>query len=244
MSWAPEAAWDPIAEHFVVFWASKLFESTDTNHTGASYARQLYANTTDFVTFTESEVWIDRGGDNIDTSVCVDPATNYYHRFSKAFDKVVQERSASLFGEWEVVFDGVGWDDHRQVEGPLCFVNNLDSSLIHVWVDDIADLAGEKQGYLPYETSTSPSSNKYYLCSQVYTGNLTSGVWTHSENYVLPSDPRHGTVISLTAAYVTTHMVDLLQLTLTVVKCRRLHPSASNSDADSALAKRNIDLSM
>ncbi|KIY70360.1 glycoside hydrolase family 43 protein [Cylindrobasidium torrendii FP15055 ss-10] len=183
MAWAPEATWDPVAEHFVVYWASKLYESTDTNHTGSSYSRQLYSNTTDFVTFTEAEVWIDRGNDNIDTTVCLDPETKYYHRFSKADGKwVIQERALSLFAEWETVFEGVGYSDHGQVEGPLCFTDNLDASLTHVWVDDIADRAGEVQGYIPYQTT-----------------NLTSGAWTLSEGYTLPTDPRHGTVFALTA---------------------------------------------
>lgn len=153
MSWAPEATWDPIAEHFVVYWASNLFDSTDTNHTGTTYSRQLTANTTDFVTFSDAEVWIDRNDSNIDTTVCLDPETQYYHRFSKTFGKtVIQERSQSLYGTWEVVFDGVAYAEHGQVEGPLCFQDNLNSTLFHVWVDDIADLPGEVQGYLPYES--------------------------------------------------------------------------------------------
>ncbi|KAF9024336.1 Arabinanase/levansucrase/invertase [Hymenopellis radicata] len=184
MSWAPEATWDPVAEHFVVYWASNLFDSADTNHTGTTYSRQLTANTTDFVTFSDAEIWIDRNDSNIDTTVCLDPETQYYHRFSKAFSKtVIQERSQSLYGTWEVVFDGVAYAEHGQVEGPLCFQDNLNSTLFHVWVDDIADLPGEVQGYLPYESD-----------------NITSGVWTDSVGYSLPADPRHGTVIALTAA--------------------------------------------
>ncbi len=98
---------------------------------------------------------IDRGAPNIDTTVCKDPISGYYHRFSKAYStKVIQERSLNMFGTWELVFEGIGYADHGQVEGPLCFVDNLNSSLFHVWVDDIADLAGEVQGYLPYQSGS------------------------------------------------------------------------------------------
>ncbi|KAK0447756.1 glycosyl hydrolase [Armillaria borealis] len=168
MSWAPEATWDPDAQHFIVYWASNLFAANDTAHSGSTYS---------------PEVWIDRGAPNIDTTVCKDPISGYYHRFSKAYStKVIQERSLNMFGTWELVFEGIGYADHGQVEGPLCFVDNLNSSLFHVWVDDIADIAGEVQGYLPYQSD-----------------NISSGVWTMSTGYTLPSDPRHGTVFALTA---------------------------------------------
>ncbi|KAK0207048.1 glycosyl hydrolase [Desarmillaria ectypa] len=184
MSWAPEATWDPVAQHFIVYWASNLFAANDTAHSGSTYSRLLYANTTDFITFTEAEVWIDRGASNIDTTVCKDPISGYYHRFSKAYGtKVIQERSLNMFSTWELVFEGIGYADHGQVEGPLCFVDNLNSSLFHVWVDDIADRAGEVQGYLPYQSD-----------------NISSGVWTMSTGYTLPSNPRHGTVFSLTVS--------------------------------------------
>lgn len=193
MSWAPEATWDPVAQHFIVYWASNLFVANDTAHSGSTYSRLLYANTTDFITFTEAEVWIDRGAPNIDTTVCKDPISGYYHRFSKAYStKVIQEPSLNMFGTWELVFEGIGYADHGQVEGPLCFVDNLNSSLFHVWVDDIVDLAGEVQGYLPYQSD-----------------NISSGVWTMSTGYTLPSDPRHGTVFAIT----TSEMANLASVT-------------------------------
>ncbi|KAH8804142.1 hypothetical protein DL96DRAFT_1563095 [Flagelloscypha sp. PMI_526] len=89
MSWAPEATWSPSLNKFVVYWASKLYASTDTNHTGTSYSRILYSTTSDFKTFSTAQVWIDPGTDIIDTTVAYDATTSTYHRFTKEYDWVV-----------------------------------------------------------------------------------------------------------------------------------------------------------
>ncbi|GLB45060.1 putative glycosyl hydrolase 43 family protein [Lyophyllum shimeji] len=72
MAWAPEATYDSSTGKFVVYWASKLYATSDTNHTGTSYARILYATTTDFKTFSTPAVWIDPGRDiHIETLHCI-----------------------------------------------------------------------------------------------------------------------------------------------------------------------------
>ena len=60
---------------FNVYWASKLFDPADTAHSGSSYSRQMIANTTDFTTFTDAEVWLDYGSSTIDTTAIFDEAS-------------------------------------------------------------------------------------------------------------------------------------------------------------------------
>ncbi|KAJ7480692.1 glycosyl hydrolase [Mycena latifolia] len=178
MTWAPEAMWDPTMKKFVVYWASNLYAASDTAHTGTTYPRIMFTTTTDFVTFSAAQVWIDPGVSIIDTTVAFDSASGFYHRFSKTNGQVVQERSTSLFGTWQSVTKGIGQAMFGDVEGPLVFLSNVFSGVWHVWVDDLSP-----QGYQPFET-----------------GNITSGVWTYSTGYALPTDPRHGTVFSISAA--------------------------------------------
>ncbi|KAF8713140.1 glycosyl hydrolase 43 family, partial [Rhizoctonia solani] len=176
MSWAPEAVYDAKAGHFIVFWASNLFAASDTNHTGTSYSRIMYANTTDFKTFTPAQVYIDTGSAVIDTSAIYDQATSTWHRFSKAVGNIVQEKSSSFFGKWTTVTTGIGNAEIGQSEGPTCFLSNRYAGVYHLFIDDLSP-----RGYVPFET-----------------GNITSGVWKKSTNYALPTNPRHGTVFGIT----------------------------------------------
>ncbi|CAE7217404.1 unnamed protein product [Rhizoctonia solani] len=178
MTWAPEAVYDAKAGHFIVFWASNLFAESDTNHTGTSYARILYANTTDFKTFTPAQVYIDTGSAVIDTDIIYDDATKTWHRFSKAVGNIVQEKSPSFFGPWTTVTTGIGNAEIGQSEGPTCFLSNRYAGVYHLFIDDLSP-----RGYVPFET-----------------GNITSGVWKKSTNYALPTNPRHGTVFGITTA--------------------------------------------
>ncbi|KAF7343011.1 Glycoside hydrolase family 43 protein [Mycena venus] len=177
MTWAPEATWDPTMKKFVVYWASNIFAASDTNHTGSTYAQIMFATTTDFVTFSAPQVWIDKGTAVIDTTVGRDPASGFYHRFSKINGLILQEKSTSLFRTWQTVANGVGQAQFGDVEGPLIFLSNVFSGEWHLWVDGISP-----QGYHPLETT-----------------NITSGVWTASTGYMLPPNPRHGTVFSISA---------------------------------------------
>ncbi|GLB45065.1 putative glycosyl hydrolase 43 family protein [Lyophyllum shimeji] len=90
----------------------------------------------------------------------------------------VRERSKTFFGTWTTVTNGIAHDQYGDVEGPLIFESNVYPGVWHLWVDDISP-----QGYVPFET-----------------GNITSGAWTHSNGYTLPTSPRHGTVFPVTAA--------------------------------------------
>ena len=54
MVWAPSAVWDDATSQYYVFWASRHYAASDTQHTGtANLDRIRYATTKDFVTFSE-----------------------------------------------------------------------------------------------------------------------------------------------------------------------------------------------
>ncbi|MES5819868.1 glycoside hydrolase family 43 protein [Streptomyces sp. RG80] len=191
MTWAPEATWDPKLGAYVVYWASNLYAADDTEHTGDTYPRMMYATTRDFRTFSEPKVWNDPGGGVIDSTVAKDG--DWYYRVTTD-DKVVGscsrdvvlERSRSLTAVdtpgttprvWQLVDDcvrtGVGTD---WVEGPTVFKDNSGDGW---WV--FMDEAGGR-GYLPFHTDS-----------------LADPDWSLPSDYRLPSRPRHGTVLPVTA---------------------------------------------
>ncbi|GAB1317061.1 hypothetical protein MFIFM68171_07271 [Madurella fahalii] len=94
-------------------------------------------------------------------------------------DELIQQNVAdSLDGPWEMVAEGIG-RGMPAGEGPLVFRDNVDREKWYLWIDDY--LRGG--GYLPFETN-----------------DLASGKWTASEKFRLPENPRHGYVVSITAA--------------------------------------------
>ncbi|QRV76472.1 glycoside hydrolase family 43 protein [Ceratobasidium sp. AG-Ba] len=187
-TWAPEAVWDPSQNKYMVFWASSLYATSDTSHTGSSYHRIMRATTTDFKTFSTAEVYIDYGYPVIDTTIAYDSASSTYYRFSK--DErgnsastpngkfPFEERSSSLLGSWSSVAVGIGKGSVSRGEGPTVFKSNTVANKWHMFIDEFGG-----RGYVPFETT-----------------NIGSGKWTLSTNYALPSRPRHGSVIPITEA--------------------------------------------
>ena len=133
-TWAPEAYYDTDIEAYVVFWASSLYEEDDTEHTGATYHRMLYATTQDFVTFSEPQIWQDAGTSRIDSTVLKEG--DQYYRFTKdeggvtGCTDIIQESSPSLLAQldgWSIVASCIGRDAGAQaVEGPTAFKANPD----------------------------------------------------------------------------------------------------------------------
>lgn len=191
-AWAPEAIWDDSRDAYVVFWASSLYD--DTGHAGASYNRMLYATTKDFRTFSEPEVWHDPGYSVIDSTLLAHEGT--YYRFTKderdpassspGSKFITIEKSGELTGKvWELVADCVGAGVVTQGEGPIVFAANSGGSggsgdFGGKWYLFVDEYGG--RGYVPFETD-----------------DLASGRWTPCTDYRLPSSPRHGTVVPVTA---------------------------------------------
>ncbi|SPJ73698.1 related to putative arabinase [Fusarium torulosum] len=185
-TWAPEAFWDSEKNSYVVFWASSLYNTDD--HSDNSYHRMLYSLTRDFVTFSEPEIWQDSKTSRIDTTVL--KSGNNFYRFTKdegsasGCTDIIQEKSASLLAgvdDWTVQATCIGADAGLQaVEGPTAFKSNPDDAQgekFYLFVDEYGG-----RGYVPLETA-----------------DLDKPDWKVSAKYKLPTSPRHGTVIPITA---------------------------------------------
>lgn len=193
-TWAPEAYWDEDLQQYVVFWASKLYAESDTNHTGSTYNRMLYATTRDFVTFSEAKIWQDRGESRIDSTVIRD--NGHYYRFTKdeggggtGCSDIIQETADELTAvdlpgnpAWTMQDSCIGRDAGTSaVEGPTVFrANEGDTSgnAFYLFVDEYGG-----RGYIPLGTD-----------------DLADPDWKVATGYDLPASPRHGTVIPVTKA--------------------------------------------
>jgi hypothetical protein len=192
-TWAPEAYYDTDIEVCVVFWASSLYEEDDTAHAGTTYHRMLYATTQDFVTFSEPQIWQDAGTSRIDSTVLKDG--DEYYRFTKdeggvtGCTDIIQESSTSLLAQldgWKIVASCIGRDAGAQaVEGPTAFKSNpndVNGEKFYLFVDEYTG-----RGYIPLETD-----------------DIANPDWKIASSYNLPSSPRHGTVLPITAAELAT----------------------------------------
>ncbi|KAJ0382158.1 hypothetical protein COL922a_013118 [Colletotrichum nupharicola] len=189
-TWAPEAYYDEDLGAYLVFWASSLYEDSDVNRTGSTYHRMLYATTRDFVTFSDTQVWQDAGMSRIDSTVIKSDGT--YYRFTKdegasgtGCSDIIQESSASLratLESWTIIDSCIGKKAGTSaVEGPTSFKSNpgdVHGEKFYLFVDEYSG-----RGYIPLETA-----------------DIGNPDWTVSSSYNLPSSPRHGTVIPVTAA--------------------------------------------
>jgi len=202
-TWAPEAYYDATIGSYVVFWASSLYEEGDVEHTGATYHRMLYVTTRDFVTFSEPEIWQDAGMSRIDSTVIQEGEV--FYRFTKdegaggtGCTDIIQERSSSLratLDSWTQVVACIGRDAGTSaVEGPTTFKSNpgdVNGEKFYLFVDEYGG-----RGYIPLETA-----------------DIANPAWKVSSSYTLPTSPRHGTVVPVTAK-------ELAGLTATTVAAR------------------------
>ncbi|KAF4445820.1 hypothetical protein F53441_10465 [Fusarium austroafricanum] len=185
-TWAPEAFWDASKNAYVVFWASSLYNTAD--HSDNSYHRMMYSLTRDFVTFSKPEIWQDSKTSRIDTTVLKSGSS--FYRFTKdeasvsGCTDIIQEKSSNLLAPvsgWSVQATCIGAKAGlKAVEGPTAFKGNpkdVNGEKFYLFVDEYGG-----RGYVPLETS-----------------NLDKPDWKVSKSYKLPSSPRHGTVIPITA---------------------------------------------
>ncbi len=180
-TWAPEAYWDPSQNAFVVYWASKLYATAD--HSDETYHRMMYATTTDFRTFSEARVWVDKGYSTIDSTIAEHDGV--FHRYTKDERSgtscgkfILAETSASLTStDWAFQTECIGSGTISHGEGPLIFKSNTEER----WYMFIDEYGG--RGYVPFTTT-----------------DLSSGQWSPASGSSLPGRPRHGTVLPLTYA--------------------------------------------
>ncbi len=190
-TWAPEAFYDKTIGAYVVFWASKLYDESDTDHSGNTYNRMMYSTTRDFRTFTPAKVWVDPGYSVIDSTVIENKGT--FYRFTKdernnsssspCSKFIFEEKSTSLRDlHWDYVAECIGKGSEgnpgiSRGEGPTIFKSNTEEK----WYLFIDEFGG--RGYVPFEST-----------------DLDSGTWRIPSDYQLPSRPRHGTVLPVTQA--------------------------------------------
>ncbi|KAK9425301.1 hypothetical protein SUNI508_13173 [Seiridium unicorne] len=186
-TWAPEAYYDSDLGAYIVFWASELYDESDTEHTGTSYHRVLYATTTDFVTFGDPVIWEDSGVSRIDSTVI--DVDGVYYRFTKdeggsatGCVDIIQESSTDLLAtNWTTITSCIGANaGTANVEGPTVFKANPD------------DVNGQK-----YYLFVDEYSGRHYL--PLETEDIANPDWQLSSSYSLPASPRHGTVLPITA---------------------------------------------
>lgn len=153
----------------------------------------LYATTKDFVTFSEPQIWQDAGTSRIDSTVLKEG--DEYYRFTKdeggvtGCTDIIQESSTSLLAQldsWKTVASCIGRDAGAQaVEGPTAFKSNpgdVNGDKFYLFVDEYSG-----RGYIPLETD-----------------DIANPDWKLASSYQLPSSPRHGTVLPITAAQLAT----------------------------------------
>ncbi|KAH7140238.1 glycosyl hydrolase [Dactylonectria estremocensis] len=209
-TWAPEAYYDDDLGAYIVFWASSLYDESDTAHTGTTYHRMLYVTTRDFITFSEPVIWQDAGMSRIDSTVI--KSDDVYYRFTKdegasgtGCSDIIQEKSSSLratLDSWTIIATCIGKNAGTSaVEGPTAFKSNpgdIHGEKFYLFVDEYTG-----RGYIPLETD-----------------DIASPAWKVSSSFNLPSSPRHGTVIPITAS-------ELSSLTQNLSKAKREEPAAS-----------------
>lgn len=199
-TWAPEAVWDDEKEAYMVFWsvlANKSWNNNGNWETGMYWTHHVYrCYTTDFVTFTEPEIYIQSEQQTIDASIIKEGDT--YYRFTKietdtgddifnanyGSKTIFMEKCKSLSGEWEMVttytLDGKHWSKVGGFEGPSIFkLNAKDTNGTDQWCLMLDDYGGA--GYTPFITN-----------------DIEKGEFTRAADINFDSHGRHGAFMSLT----------------------------------------------
>jgi hypothetical protein len=177
MVWAPSAVWDDATQQFYVFWASRLYASSDTAHTGtAGLDRIRYATTKDFKTFSAPKDYVaPTNTPVIDQEFQYLGQKGHFTRFIKNETtlQVYQENTTGgLFGTWTrvpgYVTSGSPW------EGTASFADNTVAGKYHILLDNYVE-------YVPFETT-----------------NIKGGKWAASSTLGFPTGLKHGSVTQLT----------------------------------------------
>lgn len=139
MVWAPSAVWDEETSQYYLFWASRQYSASDTEHTGAATTLDTirYTTTKDFVTFGEPADYL-----SLPDTAIIDQEFQYlgtpgaFARFYKdeTNGKIVQEMTTDgLFGTWTRLDGYVTTDNQR--EGPACFrITSRRTSTTSFWM--------------------------------------------------------------------------------------------------------------
>ena len=184
-TWAPQAIHDDQTGNYLLYWASTTGRDNFDKH------RIWAATTSDFRTFSEPFIFIERERPVIDTDIVRDPDTGRYFRFSKdeATKATLMESSDAILGEWTEV-EGFSLADLQGVEGPACFRLNGGGT------DDASgsDASSHSpQWCLMLDQYATGQGYKAWI-----TTDLASGEFEVAEATRFPFRFRHGSVLPLT----------------------------------------------
>jgi sucrose-6-phosphate hydrolase SacC (GH32 family) len=173
--WAPEAIYDEQKEMFLVFWASRVKKSDETQSKQRIYA----CYTKDFRSFTEVEEYLERENHVIDTTILA--IKNLYYRFSKdeTTKNIRMDVSNSLHKDSFIDVSAQVLEKLLGVEGPAAFKFN-DREEWCLMVDQFA----AKKGYLPLVTTDLSTGDFRILDANEYDLGKTI--------------KRHGSILNLT----------------------------------------------
>ncbi|KAM0374199.1 hypothetical protein ACHAPK_003909 [Fusarium culmorum] len=177
MTWAPSVVWDDATNQYYVFWASRHYAASDTQHKGeATLDKIRFATTKDFVKFSAPKDYHapeDTG--LIDQEFQYLGKPGHFVRFLKneTVNQVYQESTTTgLFGTWTRVPGYVR--PESPLEGPGSFADLRTPGLYHLLLDDYTQ-------YIPFQTS-----------------NILSQTWEKSDFPNFPKGLKHGSVTPLT----------------------------------------------
>ncbi|KAI4736492.1 hypothetical protein E4T50_13001 [Aureobasidium sp. EXF-12298] len=187
-AWAPEAYWEPLIDAYIVIFASRFWSDANPERTGPQPPNKLmYVTTTDFVTFSEAELYFYPGYPVIDATFIATPdqGPNVWYRWikSEVDYTIYQQRSENgILGDWVNV--GGASDDVRVTfasqysnnEGPLIFRDNLDAQKFHLWIDE-----NDLQTYIPATADTLDDMS----------------AWVPDDMSGFPKDVKHGKVLAV-----------------------------------------------
>ncbi len=173
-TWAPEVVYDEQNGDYMVFWASTTGRDDFAKH------RIWAARTTDFTTFGEPFVYIEKPNTVIDTTIVREGDT--YVRFTKdeRNKDITMETAPALDGPWEDV-DNFSLAGMQGYEGPECYVIEPATDEKPAAWCLILDHYAQGRGYQPYVTE-----------------NLTGGQFEEGAGFRFPFRFRHGSVLPLT----------------------------------------------
>lgn len=183
-TWAPKAFWSHERKAWLVFWASALFLPGRGRETG-SHQRMMVAETTDFQSFGDPEVYLDLGHDVIDATFLVEQGRHYRFSANAMGPKGSATEGRHIFGEV-----GASLDD--PVFTPLS-------------VDIGKGVMAQAEGPA---VAADPAGGRWYLLADEFglrgyqlfaTSDLAGGVWEHVPDAALPPGARHGSLLAISA---------------------------------------------
>lgn len=148
--WAPECVYDEEKDAILVFWASMTMKEYDQLH-----KQRIYASyTKDFKTFTEPELYIERGNHVIDTTIIKNDKGYFRYSKDETTKNIRVDFSKTLDADTFVDIKSPVLDNIFGVEGPEIFkFNDREEWCL------IVDRFATGKGYMPLITNDLSSGN-------------------------------------------------------------------------------------